>query len=370
MKFMRWTGLPVVVFLFVFGSCVTDPNLAEVAETVDSDPDRSEAGSPPPTTETPEESRIRMAEFSAALEERLEAQRVARALEAQTAASTLSPTSRPVVTVRRTTPVQLAPSFFEEALLTDPRERPAFHRQWPEARIIGDDEALYNACLVVFARAVVHEANWIHRPCDGSPGPCDPTADHNHAEYDAPAMFQVFRYTRRDHETLLGSMRNHMNYATEEVPARRERSRWIVELDLEGNRPEHFPATDANGNPLDWERDYRPRWMEMLALSRQLFSGRGLRSLSRAPLVTWGGRCEDAHGACDDGNAVRRGLVPFEVGDSSNRFWCNPARGVCPTGVETIALPAVTPALEAPPPVVEATVEVPDGGSGPLAFAP
>lgn len=265
------------------------------------------------------------------------------------------------VRVRPQTFIQRAPSFLQAAFDPIPRVRNSaqtrWNRRWSEARILESDgtAGLYDATLLVFARAVVHEANWIHRPCGNGPGPCDPSGDHNHAEFDAPAMFRVFRNTRRNYETLMGSMRNHMNYATEELPPRRSRSRWIVELNLEGSRPRHFPESDANGNALNWERDYQPRWLEVIALSRRLFAGQDLGVCGGAPLVTWGGRCEDQHGACDDASGQRRGLVPIDCGNSSNRFWCRPGTQGCPTTTIETPSQVETPEMgtEAPPEAVQ-----------------
>jgi len=229
----------------------------------------------------------------------------------------------------------------------------SFNRRAPEARLIGDNQALYDVTLLVLSRGIVHEANFMHRPCGGGPGEfhtaCDTALDRNHAELDGPAMYAVFRHTRATGETLIGSIRRHMRYVTEMVPAIRPRSRWITELDLEGNRPTHFPMTDAHGNPLNWERDYLPRWLQVIAMSRRLLSGHDLGPCASTPVVTWGGRCEDAHGACDDDFGIRRGLVPFEFGESSNRFWCRPGTVGCPDA----PLPTGPIIAETTPPEVE-----------------
>jgi len=375
----KWMGVSLIVIGFVvaFISCAEYPS-GSGAEPPDSAV--IDVPSVPVHVPTEEESR------QAAEEMRLTVERHIAEMEerARTSSQTFTdevPTVHGSVSGpprRHLTSVQSAPSVF-------PNASGPFNRRWSEERLIGNNQALYDACLLVFSRAVVNEANWIHRECGtGEPGPCDPRDDHNHAELDGPAMFQVFRYTRYNHETLLGAMRRHMNYVTEEVEARRPRTRWISELDLEGNRPPHFQETDSEGNPLNWERDYLPRWRDILEMSRRLFAGRGVGGCSQAPLVTWGGRCEDRHGACDDSFGWNRGLVPYECAQvgtgpeairSSNRFWCSPGTGSCPRDAQRPGA-AVSEATnpEPSPDIVEAPSEAPSVAEipehSPLALAP
>jgi hypothetical protein len=270
---------------------------------------------------------------------------------------------------QRQSEVQRSPSYFSGFSFSElPRERRrmalAFNRRASEAHIIRDlggpnAESIYNVTLLVLSRAIVHEANWVHRPCGSGLGEfhtaCDTALDHNHSEFDGPAMYAVFRSTRATGMTLLGSIRNHMRYVTEEEPPPNEHSRWISELTLDGARPRHFPATDAEGNPINWERDYQPRWLQVVEMSRHLLNGEGLGMCASAPLVTWGGRCEDRNGACDDHHGSHRGLVGMSCGDSSNRFWCRPGTRGCVESDPIPVQPTVEVAsLEAPESIVEA----------------
>jgi hypothetical protein len=109
---------------------------------------------------------------------------------------------------------------------------------------------------------------------------------------------------------------------------------WVRELQLSCRRPAHFPTRAADGGEMNWERDYRPRCEALFAFAQRLLEGdaEALGPWTSAPVITWGGRCEDAAGACDDHIAVGRGLVPFETGDTANRFWCRPGTAGC-TGV-------------------------------------
>lgn len=254
--------------------------------------------------------------------------------------------SVPVVLTSRITPtrplseVQRAPSFYVDCFSELPRERrpcrAAFSRTLPEEhnlsnRELGDQE-LEDITVLVLARLCVSEANWIHDPrFDGS------NDEQNHAERDCPAIYQVLRRTRRNGQTLLGIIRDHAHYVTEERTPRGARMRWIVNLQLDGDRPAHFPATDRNGNELNWDRDYRPRWEAMLEFVRGLLRGENLGVCAGAPIITWGGRCDDPEGACDDHLAERRGLVPYEAcGDTANRFWCRPGTVGCAPAAEPV----------------------------------
>ena len=103
---------------------------------------------------------------------------------------------------------------------------------------------------------------------------------------------------------------------------------WIARLQLDCDRPIGFPETDHEGNTIDWDDDgYRDRCESLFALAQRFLDGDADEPWADAPLVTWGGRCEDAAGACDDHLGSRRGLVPYETGNTANRFWCRPGPG-------------------------------------------
>jgi len=266
--------------------------------------------------------------------------------------------------MHRTTRVTSAPSFYPGYDSTDPEVRRAFGQMysptWPEANNLRRDQELFDTTVLVFSRLCVSEANWIHNPCESGEVACDPGPDHNRAELDCPAIYRVIRRTRARGETLMGALRRHTHYVTEQWEPRAPRTRWIVNLNLENTSPANFPAG------LNWERDYRPRWLAVQALTRRLFAGHDLGPYAAAPLIAWGGRCEDVHGACDDHIAEARGLVPFETGDTANRFWCRPGTEGCivpaPIAEATVSPEATTvEPVEAPvsAPVVEAFGEPP-----------
>lgn len=254
--------------------------------------------------------------------------------------------------------VEMAPSFYVDCFSTIPRQRHScrarFSRSNPEIENLrlGRTPGLTEVTRLVLARIIVSEANWIHDDHR------DAIDDHNHAELDAGLLYQVLRYTRRSGETLLGAMRRHSPHVSEArpIPSRRNHARmtWVRELQLNRHRPYHFPED------LNWTRDYQPRWEAVLALAQSLLEGDAdaLGPYVGAPIITWGGRCEDRHGACDDRIAVGRGLVPFETGATANRFWCRPGATGC-TGAPLVLgeVPATSEEVAAPETVVPVPVD-------------
>ncbi len=214
-------------------------------------------------------------------------------------------------------------SFYAEAFHEYPARRRRWLRTWnrnrPESEIIGRDRELYLATKVLLAKVCFHESNWI---CDPRREQCGIEGNRNTAQLDCPAIYRVLRTTRRTGETLLGAMRRHSPRVSEVRETHRARTRWVIALGPDARRPRGFPSD------LNWRRDYAERWTALLALADRLLRGIEPEGCSRARLLTWGGRCEDAHGACDDHVAIARGLRRADCGPTSNAFWC--AEGDCP----------------------------------------
>jgi hypothetical protein len=213
--------------------------------------------------------------------------------------------------------------------------RRQFNRRMGEAALIrrmgNSNHDLLDVTRLVLGRIILSEANWAHDERRDRYFP-----EQNHAEIDAPAIYQVLRHTRRNGETLLGAMRRHAPHVSEAraITGRltQRRMAWVSHLQLNCNEPSGFPALDHDGAPMQWGRDYRPRCESLFVLAQRLLDGGAdvLGPWADAPLVTWGGRCEDAAGACDDHLAAHRGLVPFEAPSgplTANRFWCRPGPG-------------------------------------------
>lgn len=244
----------------------------------------------------------------------------------------------------RRTAVQEAAGFYVECF-GEPnpawrRCRRLFNRTISETELMRryreSTPGLPDVTRLVLGRIILSEANWPHDERRDRYFP-----EQNHAEIDAPAIYQVLRHTRRRGETLLGAMRRHSPHVSEAVALEgrhlERRMAWITQLQLSCDRPSRFPATDRQGNAISWDDDgYRERCENLFVLAQRLIDGDAdaLGPWTHAPLVTWGGRCETEEGACDDSLGYARGLVPFETGDTANRFWCRPGAVGCPVPTE------------------------------------
>lgn len=210
----------------------------------------------------------------------------------------------------RRTPVQRAETFHPHR----------FPRWAPEARIIQadpsleDPQRLIDLTVLVLARIGVSEANWKATPWESADGRSDRIGE-------LPRLYQVIRTQRRPGETLINTMRNFSRIVSEMWAPSRRRERWLTQLDLEGSYPPSFTEDERS-----WEQLYRERWMEALALARDLVYGRVNGRPCAGPLRAWGGRCDVEAGACDDPIARGRGLVPIETCGGENRYWGHPRR--------------------------------------------
>lgn len=153
-------------------------------------------------------------------------------------------------------------------------------------------------------------------------------------------------YTRRDgspglRETYLSVMRRASKSILGVVPPRSARSRWISELTLDCEPPPSWPWTEAQ-----WDSQYgSKRCPRVVELSRYLIKnklpprrpGVDLQWLPGRP-ITWGGRCENKRGACDDRIACARGLARVEQDLTHNAFWCRPGRSGCREDAEPICV--------------------------------
>jgi hypothetical protein len=261
------------------------------------------------------------------------AERMAAAVEASRIATAALPTVHGGVATALTR-VQRAPSAYMDCFSELPARRRVcrqmFNRRMNESALIrrmGDpNHELLDITRLVLGRIILSEANWPHDERRDRYFP-----EQNHAEIDASAIFQVLRYTRRTGETLLNSMRRHAPHVSEAraITGRlaQRRMAWVANVQLDCDEPRGFPQLDQEGNPMQWDRDYRPRCESLFVLAQRLLDGDPDSPWTDAPLVTWGGRCEDAAGACDDSLAVSRGLVPYDTGATANRFWCRPGPG-------------------------------------------
>lgn len=311
-------------------SCATEPP-PDAATT-------QEAGIEPAAMPTPELPPMRTAEE---IDRQIAARMAQIAAEQQAAFDALPSVHRSAVTeAHEPTAIQRALNgygeCYSELWSARRRCRSRFSRVWPEATLIrrmGNDAGLLEATQTVLGRIILSEANWLHHERRDRYFP-----EQNHAERDAPGIYAVLRRTRRTGETLLGAMRRHAPHVSEARPISgrlaQRRMAWIVRLQMDCDRPHGFPEADREGNTIDWDDDgYRERCEGLFAYAGRLLNGeQSLGVWEGAPVVTWGGRCEDEEGACDDHLGSHRGLVPWEPPSGelpANRFWCNPNSAGC-----------------------------------------
>lgn len=135
-----------------------------------------------------------------------------------------------------------------------------------------------------------------------------------------------------DGETALSALRRLQRVVLGMVPPRSRRSRWIAELELDCNRPPSFPEGETR-----WDARERPRCERLAELVRELASGESDRRVTRgAWAIAWGGRCEDAGGACDDPLACARGLARIPGTQTRNAFWCRPGSRGCAEDLDPV----------------------------------
>lgn len=117
-------------------------------------------------------------------------------------------------------------------------------------------------------------------------------------------------------ETALSAMRRASRYVVGVAPPKHRRHRWISRLKLDCERPENFPRDQQF-----WERHHRHDCEQTVRLVRALVAGEQ-RTITRAPIIAWGGKCEVKGGACDDPLACARGLARVPGLQTGNGFWC------------------------------------------------
>lgn len=89
------------------------------------------------------------------------------------------------------------------------------------------------------------------------------------------------------------------------------RRSYVAQLDATGARPRGW------SRGLDWEGDYRARWLELLAYCERVLRGEE-RSDCAEPPDDWGGRM-------DRERAQRLGLVEVDCGETRNDFYRRPS---------------------------------------------
>ena len=134
-------------------------------------------------------------------------------------------------------------------------------------------------------------------------------------------------------ETMLSVMRRINRYALGLVPAKTARQRWISELEVDCEMPPSFPRGRQT-----WERFHVKACQDTVRLASQLVQGKRRQWLTPAHIIAWGGRCEDAGGACDDPIACARGLARVPGLGTANGFWCRPNSPGCADDIDPVCI--------------------------------
>lgn len=108
--------------------------------------------------------------------------------------------------------------------------------------------------------------------------------------------------------------------------AKTPRQRWVAQLTTHCDLPLGYVS------PVAWDRG---RCLRLAEKVLEIVRAAPQRRPSAPRPIAWGGRCEDAAGACDDRIACRRGLRRIPT-STANAFWCRPGTASCPEGVDPV----------------------------------
>jgi|WetSurMetagenome_2_1015567.scaffolds.fasta_scaffold03229_5 hypothetical protein len=171
-------------------------------------------------------------------------------------------------------------------------------------------------------------------------------AEAEGSEEDCIGIWQVLRNIRQrtcnrevieritecegDEETMLSAMRRAQRFVLGMLPSKNTRQQWISKLTTSCDPPDNYPSSQDV-----WEKQERHHCVNTTALAEQLIAGEGRQSITSASIITWGGRCEDPQGACDDTMACTRGLARVDT-PTKNAFWCRPGSSGCAKDLDPI----------------------------------
>jgi hypothetical protein len=160
-----------------------------------------------------------------------------------------------------------------------------------------------------------------------------------------------------DEETMLSAMRRAQRFVLGMLPSRNTRQQWISKLALDCEPPDNYPHSRDI-----WEKQQRYHCENTIELAKRLISGEERQRISPATIITWGGRCEDPQGACDDTMACLRGLARVET-TTKNAFWCRPGSTGCAADLDPICRQYLRiPDQEPSSPLAEKEQPTPDSG--------
>jgi hypothetical protein len=102
-----------------------------------------------------------------------------------------------------------------------------------------------------------------------------------------------------------------------------QRLRWISTIDLSCEKPAGLHISEDI-----WRDRFREKCLQIAIVSGELVAGK-VYDPRYEDAITWGGRCEDPAGACDDQTGCARGLGRLNT-KTANAFWSRRGnRSVC-----------------------------------------
>lgn len=142
-------------------------------------------------------------------------------------------------------------------------------------------------------------------------------------------------------ETYLSALRRHQRHVLGYISARNKRALWIRNLTPDCEMPKGWTRGQNR-----WDAYYGSKICpQTVADARRLISGelpeqrpgQRTRWLPGRP-ITWGGKCEEKMGSCDDRMACERVLARIPTADTRNAFWCRISAPGCRRDPEPICL--------------------------------
>lgn len=151
-------------------------------------------------------------------------------------------------------------------------------------------------------------------------------------------------------ETHLSALRRHQRHVLGKMKARNKRAVWIRNLEPDCEMPKGYTnylrrrmrrVTEERAQN-HWDAGYGATTCpQAVADVRRLVAGKLPESRPGARVtwlkgrpVTWGGRCEEKTGSCDDHMACERVLARIPDTDTENAFWCRIGNTGCRTNPE------------------------------------
>jgi len=197
------------------------------------------------------------------------------------------------------------------------------------------DEESEDALLTAFVRVCIAEANGNPQDCVG----IWQVVKNNRRRTCDRGMIRRITECDDNGETMLSALRRHQRHVLGYMKARNKRAVWIGNITTECEMPEGWTKSQD-----EWDAYYGSQVCpQVVADARHIIAdklppprpGHRVSWLPGNP-VTWGGRCENNQGSCDDRIACSRGLARVQGPKTLNAFWCYPGRPGCRSDVEPI----------------------------------